>query len=376
LADLTITRERGESVAPQPTTNGARLDFIDWTRGFAAVVMLQGHVFDSFTRSDLRTQGPFMFSQFLGGLPPAIFLFLTGITFAFMMHREERQTASAGKRVIGALKRCRYLFLIAFLFRIQLYVFGFPTSPAGELLRVDILNCMGMAMLIFAPMAVFTTVERIRLCTVLGFVIAGLSPLVSMIEPGSVPWILRAYFFPSYSYFGFFPWASFLAFGMAAGSVLRTVKQEDLSRTMLWMLSIGIGLGVVTQAFSKLGYSVYAKSEFWLNSPAMILMKLAAVLGLMGLAFLWVNSTGAQRWSLFRQLGTTSLLVYWVHIEIVYGRWLGIWKEALSVQQVLVFTSLLIGLMALLSVLRTRGKSIVSWFRGGAVPEPRRVSGD
>jgi uncharacterized membrane protein len=371
-----MTRERGEATAAQQKTDGARLAFIDWTRGLAAVVMLQGHVFDSFTRSDLRPQGPFLFSQFLGGLPPAIFLFLTGITFAFMMHREERRTASAWKRVLGALKRSRYLFLIAFLFRIQLYVFGFPTSPAGELLRVDILNCMGMAMLIFAPMAVFTTVERIRLCTVLGLVIAVLSPLVSMIDQASVPWIVRAYFFPSYNYFGFFPWASFLAFGMAAGSVLRTVKQEDLSRTMLWMLTIGIGLGVLTHSLSNLGYSVYAKSEFWLNSPAMILMKLAAVLGLLGLAFLWVNSTGVQRWSLFRQLGMTSLLVYWVHIEIVYGRWLGIWKEGLSVQQVLVFTALLVALMAALSVLRTRGKLLGSWFKTAPVPEPRRASGD
>ncbi|HTU44460.1 MAG TPA: heparan-alpha-glucosaminide N-acetyltransferase domain-containing protein [Bryobacteraceae bacterium] len=362
-------------MAEQKKESG-RLAFIDWTRGFAAVVMLQGHVFDSFTRSDLRTHGPFMFSQFLGGLPPAIFLFLTGITFAFMMHREEKRTASGWKRILSALKRSRYLFLIAFLFRIQLYVFGFPTSPAGELLRVDILNCMGMAMLIFVPMAVFTTQERIRLCVVLGLVIAALSPVVSMIDPGSVPWIIRSYFFPSYNYFGFFPWACFLAFGMAAGSILRTVKPEDLGRTMLWMLSIGIGLGAVSHALSNLGYSVYAKSEFWLNSPAMIMMKLAVVLGLLGLAYLWVNVGTTQRWSLFRQLGTTSLLVYWVHIEIVYGRWLGIWKEALTVTQVIVFTVALLGLMTLLSVLRTRGKSIGSFFKTGPVPEPRRASGD
>ena len=105
-------------------------------------------------------------------------------------------------------------------------------------------------------------------------------------------------------------------------------------------------------------------------------VKLAAVLGLLGLAFLWVDSTGVQRWSLFRQLGMTSLLVYWVHIEIVYGRWLGIWKEGLSVQQVLVFTALLIALMTALSLLRTRGRSIESWFKPAPVPEPRRASGD
>jgi uncharacterized membrane protein len=353
-----------------------RLAFIDWVRGFAAVIMLQGHVFHSFTRTDLRDKGPYMLSQFFGGLPPAVFILHTGITFAFLMHSQERQGASAWKRVVAALKRSRYLFLIAFLFRLQLYVFGFPTSPAGELLRVDILNCMGMAMLIFAPMAVFSTKERIRLCTILGFVIAGLAPVVSMIDEATVPWLVRSYFFPSYNYFGFFPWASFLAFGMAAGSVLRTVKQEDMSRTMLWMLTLGVGLAIGAHYLSNMPYSVYSKSEFWLNSPGLIMIKLGIVLALLAVAFLWVNMASPQRWSVFRQLGTTSLLVYWVHIEIVYGRWFGIWKEGLSVPQVVLFTVLLMALMTALSVLRTRGKSLGFLFRSAPIPEPRRASGD
>src|SRR6185437_4181176 len=163
-----------------------RLAFIDWTRGLAPFIMLQGHSFHSFTRGDLRDQGPYVLSQFFGGEAPALFLFITGITFAFLMHSRERQGASAWQRVRAALRRSGYLFLLAFLFRISLYVLGYPYSPASELLRVDILNCMGMAMLVFAPMAVFSTLERIKLCTVLGLVIAGLSPVVSMIDPASV----------------------------------------------------------------------------------------------------------------------------------------------------------------------------------------------
>ncbi|MBV8552451.1 MAG: DUF1624 domain-containing protein [Acidobacteriaceae bacterium] len=356
--------------------SAGRLAFIDWTRGLAAVVMLQGHVFDSFTRTDLRDKGPFVLSQFLGGLPPAMFLFLTGITFAFLMHSQERQGATAWKRVVAALKRSRYLFLIAFLFRIQLYVFGFPTSPAGELLRVDILNCMGMAMLIFAAMAVFTTQERIRLCIVLGLLIAALSPVISMIDASGAPSFLRAYFFPSYKYFGFFPWAAFLAFGMAAGSILRIVKQEDMGKVMLWAFGIGLGLIMAAEYFSDLPYSIYSKSEFWLNSPGLILIKLGVVLVIMAIAFLWVQYGSTQRWSLFRQFGTTSLLVYWVHIEIVYGRWLGIWKEGLTVNQVLVFTAVLMVLLTILSVLRTRYKSIGPFFRPNPIPQPDRASGD
>ncbi len=359
----------------QKKTTG-RLAFIDWTRGLAAIIMLQGHTFDSFTRADLRTQGPFMFSQFLGGMPPAIFLFLTGITFAFLMDSQERQGATAGRRVIAALKRSRYLFILAFLFRIQLYVFGFPTSPAGELLRVDILNCMGMAMLIFAAMAVFTTKERIRLCIVLGCVIAGLAPMVSMIDGSGVPWLIRSYFFPSSNYFGFFPWASFLAFGMAAGSVIRTVKYEDMSRVMLWTMVIGVGIAILADQLSNMSYSIYPKSDFWLNSPGLIMIKLGVVLAMLALAFLWVNLGTPQRWSIFRQVGTTSLLVYWVHIELVYGRWFGAWKQGLSVSGVLIVTAVLIVFVTLLSMVRTRYRSIGGLFKPAPVPVARRASGD
>jgi fucose 4-O-acetylase-like acetyltransferase len=241
---------------------------------------------------------------------------------------------------------------------------------------VDILNCMGLAMLLFSPMAVFTTRERIRLCTVLGVVIAGLAPMVSMIDSSSVPTLIRSYFFPSYNYFGFFPWASFLAFGMVAGSVIRLIKHEDLGRTMLWFLSIGVGLAVAAYQLSNMPYSLYEKSEFWLNSPALIMIKLGVVLAMLALAWLWVNMAAPQRWSLFRQLGTTSLIVYWVHIELVYGRWFGIWKEAFSVRQVLVFTAILLMLMTVISIGQTRAKGIWEMLKPPPVPQPRRASGD
>ncbi|MDQ2839984.1 MAG: DUF1624 domain-containing protein [Acidobacteriota bacterium] len=353
-----------------------RLAFIDWTRGLGAVIMLQGHTFDSFTRTDLRKDGPFMLSQFLGGMPPAIFLFLTGITFAFLMHSQERKGNTAWERVLAALKRSRYLFLIAFLFRIQLYVFGFPTSPVGELLRVDILNCMGFAMLIMAPMAVFTSTERVRLCLILGLVIAGLSPVVSLIPASNVPWILRSYLFPSYSYFGFFPWAAFLAFGLAMGSMLRVIQQQDLARAMQWTLAIGLCLTFGAYYFSNYPYSIYTKSEFWLNSPSMVLIKLGVVLIMLPIAYLWVNLAGEQNWSMFRQLGVTSLLVYWVHIELVYGRWFGIWKEGMSIAQVVIYTIILLALITALSVLRTRIKSVGSFFRPSAAPQAESASSD
>src|SRR5579871_843911 len=104
-------------------TSNRRLLYLDWIRGFAALIMLQGHVFHSFTRNDLREGGAYVLSQFVGGLPPAVFLFLTGVTFGFLMYSLERKGIAPHRRWLISLKRSGYLFLLAFAFRLQLWIF-------------------------------------------------------------------------------------------------------------------------------------------------------------------------------------------------------------------------------------------------------------
>src|ERR1035437_4343985 len=107
-------------------TSSYRLEYLDWVRGIGAVIMLQGHVFHSFLRPELKTTGAYTLSQFVGGLPPALFLFLTGVTLAFLMDSIERKGLAPRQRVLESLRRARYLFFLAFAFRLQLWVFGSP----------------------------------------------------------------------------------------------------------------------------------------------------------------------------------------------------------------------------------------------------------
>ena len=355
----------------------ARLTFLDWTRGAAVVVMLQGHVFHSLNRTDLRTDGPFMLSQFFGGIGPAIFLVLTGITLSFLMDRRERQGLNAMGRWGAALRRAGYLFTLAFLFRIQLWTFAFGQSSWTDLFKVDILNCMGFAILIMSIMAIFTTAERVRLCAGLGIAIAAASPLVSAIDWRWLPPQISAYFVPSYQYFAFFPWASFIAFGISIGSILRLVKPEQMNRVMQWGGLLGFGLILGGQYFSNMPYSVYPKSEFWLDSPWLIVIKLGVVMLVIGFAYVWNVSPLGASWSWIRQLGTTSLLVYWVHIELVYGRWFGAFKENLSNVYCAMAAIVVILLMIGLSLLQTNWREVrltlASYF---SYRPPRRASGD
>jgi hypothetical protein len=341
--------------------------------------MLQGHVFHSFLKNDLRQGGAYVFSQFLGGMPPAVFLFLTGVTLAFLMDGRDRQGLPASARIWAATRRAGYLFGIAFLFRLQLWLFGRPYSPWQDLFKVDVLNCMGFGVALMSFLAVIRTRQRVRVCAALGLAIAGISPLVSQIDWSGVPPILAHYIAPDFNYFSFFPWAAYLAFGMSAGSLIRIIRDEEMDRTMQWSAILGGALVLTSQYFANLPYSIYAKSDFWLNSPAQVLTKLGVLLLVLPLGFLWTRYGAAgDRWSWIRQFGTTSLVVYWVHIELVYGRWLYFWKETLDVTETLVAAVFVILLMLGISLARSNWPRIRGW--AGSLPwytsEPKRVPGD
>lgn len=353
-----------------------RLPWLDWVRGIAAITMLQGHVFQSFLRDDLRGGGPYVTSQFAGGMPPAVFLFLLGITFAFLMDSQERKGFSAGRRFFAAARRSGYLFAAAFAFRLQLWLFSFDKSPWTDLFRVDILNCMGLALLVFSVMSVFRTVERIRLCAILGVAVAAASPLVSNINWTGVPEIVQNYIKPDHLFFGFFPWAAFVAFGMSAGSILRLLEPADVPVTMQWFGWGGLTLAFAAYTLSNLSPSLYANSDFWLNSPALIFIKTGVVLILITFAWVWNMRVGPTDWSWVRQFGFTSLLVYWVHVELVYGRWFGFLKSQLNVGQTVFAAVLTVLLMLGLSLIRTNWTAVKAWFASAESGLERRVSGD
>jgi len=326
----TQIQEREPSL-DRPKRVDGRLAFLDWTRGLAATVMLQGHVFHSFARPDLRESSAWILSQFIGGITPALFLFLTGVTLAFGMDGRERKGVEPAGRLRVALKRAGYLAFLAAAFRIQLWLFAWPQSPVESLLKVDILNCMAISIGALALLAVTTTQNRIHLAAIGGCVIAVASPLVSMWDAAGLPRIAHMYLVPDTNYFSFFPWAAFAAFGVAVGSVLRLITEKQLNRVMQWSAIIGFGLIFTAQYFSNMPYSLYPAADFWINSPGLIFIKLGIILVLLSMGYLWTSFGPGRDWSWMRLLGTTSLLVYWVHIEVVYGRWFGFWKENLSV---------------------------------------------
>lgn len=346
-----------------------RIEFLDWMRGCAAVVMLQGHTFDAFAKPEIRNGSWFTLSQFIGGETAAIFLFLTGATYGLGMNR--RETLSPSQRVITALKRARYLFLLGILFRLQGWIFAWGKSPVSDLFRVDILNVMGATAALIAALAYWNGLDRVRAALFSGIGIALFSPIMSALNLAGLPAPVRAYLVPSADGFPIFPWGSYLAFGVALGSMIPLVGTRETgkagwARVMQWSAIIGLALVMGGRYFADLPFSLYTKSDFWLNSPALVACKMGVAFLLGSFAYIWMEYLNVG-WSWVRQLGTTSLIVYWVHVDLEYGPWFADYRQKLGVAGCVLVSLVLIPVMIGISVAFTR---IRAHYKRGPVVVP------
>src|SRR6516165_8318407 len=122
-------------------------------RGLAVAIMIQCHVFNSFAAPATREGGPYVLSQFIGGMAAPLFLFMAGMTMAFQMESLDRREPDRLRRWRTSLWRGAYILAIAFAFRFTNWLFSVPHASFQELTKVDILNCMGVGMLVLAALA-------------------------------------------------------------------------------------------------------------------------------------------------------------------------------------------------------------------------------
>jgi len=219
---------------------------------------------------------------------------------------------------------------------------------------------MAFGIAVLSIVAVLAPARRITWGAAAGLAIAGGAPLISTLDWSGVPWIVGNYIVPDKQYFSFFPDAAYIAFGISFGALLRCAPSAR-DRIMQWAACLGLALVVTAHYFSNLPFSIYPSSDFWLDSPGLILIRLGIVLTLAATGFVWTAGAQPQGLGFMRRLGTSSLLIYWVHVELVYGRWFWFAKERLAIGQCVAASLLLIALMYGLATLNLPTRVAQRW---------------
>jgi len=124
----------------------ARRNYIDWARGLAVLIMIEAHILDSWTLRSARGSYAFGYLNLVGGFAAPLFLWLAGLGLVLSAERALQRTGDRATAASGAVRRGFEILLLAFLFRLQAFIVS-PGNPPVSLLRVDILNIMGPAVM-------------------------------------------------------------------------------------------------------------------------------------------------------------------------------------------------------------------------------------
>lgn len=364
------------------TPASSRLSYIDWMRGLACVLMFQTHCYDSWLSGTARKSTFFMWSQLGGTLPAPLFLFLAGISFALVTDKMRQKGTPVAQIARTTIRRGAEIFGLGLLFRLQEFVIALGWAPWSDLLRVDILNMIGLSMMLMGLLCwVLLRLSPTRLTLALSAsgVAMGISLLTPLLwtnwGPHWLPWPIESYIDgvhnlgePQAWLFPIFPWAAFAFMGLAVGLWLLSDKARQQGA---WTFALagagGLALIYLARWMDARPHQFYATYDFWHTSPNFFLIRVGLLLVILSAAYLWCR-WGAGQWgfSPFIQLGQTSLLVYWVHIEFVYGRLSILPKHAVDIRTASYGLLTIFLSMVILSVLRTklkgRGAEALAWF--------------
>jgi len=355
-------------------------------RGLACVLMFQTHCYDSWLGGSARQSKFFMYSQLGGTFPAPLFLFLAGISFALVTEKLRQKNLPPAQIAGTTIRRGAEIFAFGLLFRLQEYLIAWGWAPKSDLLRVDVLNTIGLSMMLMGlvcwmALAVNRGV-RARLALVLTSI--GTAVLISVLTPPLwttwrprwLPWPLESYVngvhnlgTPQPWLFPIFPWTAFAFAGLAVGFVLQSQWTRERETAFFALAAISGALLVeLGRWFDRQPRQLYAVYDFWHTSPDFFLIRLGLLLVMLAGGYAWCR-WGAGQWgfSPLVQLGQASLLVYWVHIEFVYGRFSILPKRAGNIGTASLGLLTIFLAMLALAFIRTRwkgrGAQVVAWFQ-------------
>jgi uncharacterized membrane protein len=297
-----------------PTAPPGRLQYLDWLRGIAVFAMILAHVSDSWTAEPYRRGDPWYIVAFVGGVASPLFLFLAGVAIAM---------SASAKGAHVARRRGWEVFALGLLFRVQSQILGM--GPLDNLFKVDMLNIMGLSMVAASYVWQVSGDRGVRVAT-----FAALTTAITMTTPivRDVTWLaplpdpIEAYLRPEghYAAFPFFPWGGFLFGGVIVGDLVHGVRLGRVRDVMLQNgLAVCGGLGVALAWFASFRPSIYESASFWHDSPTFFFIRLGLVALLVPIAWVVEQLLAKPVFTPMVTLGKSSLFVYWVHIELVYG---------------------------------------------------------
>jgi len=334
-----------------------RIYSIDLMRALAVILMVEGHTVHVFLNSGLRDATDFFYSAWvwLRGFTAPLFMFVSGLIFTYLLFDDELKIKPY--RVKKGISRGIFLISLGYLLR-------FPTlNPfrAGNIterqvltfISVDALHIIGLGIISIALFNnFFTRIRAGKLLLPLNILSAVIIFISGYFIANSdlfraLPKFLSSYFIYDYgSVFTLFPWLGYL---FAGASVAFSIKLKLFDKHKVVPLLFSSALFSIALFHSL----IYGENYF-----TVIIERLFFTVTV----FLILNTFAGKnirQFNAVKIIGRNALLIYIVHLVILYGSplTLGFWQlfpQSLSLAQTILAVLLMETIMFYIATLKEK----------------------
>jgi uncharacterized membrane protein len=298
----------------------SRVRAFDWLRGLAVLIMIQTHAL-ALLEPRLRQGSFYTALQWVDGLVAPSFILAAGFALALVLARSAAQPGGRAKRLRRTLRRLGEVLAVGTL--VNWMWFPIFREPRW-IFRVDILQCIGLSLLIALPaLALLAPRPRVLrwVALALAALVFGLAPFGEQVR-GPLAALANG---KTNSVFPLLPWAGYVYLGAALGASFAVGGVREIAIWLAGLALLGIGLWIATPRLA----AAYPPHEFWVTNPANAARRWTQVC-LIALLLLAAEQRwqGAWRTSapvrFVEVFGTSSLAAYFFHEMLLFFRIFGL----------------------------------------------------
>jgi len=337
--------------------------YIDLLRAWAMIVMVEVHVFNNFLKPEIRNESWFPALNFINGMVAPSFVFISGFAFILSLKNNLEEIRSFGNKFRKKLGRIAMIFFVGYMIHIPYFslrnnMYYTDYGLFKSFCNVDVLQCIGTGILILFIARLIIKSERVfnvfLIFSMTGFVFG--APFVWNVDFNKfLPLPLACYFNEVHgSFFPVFPWLGFLFSGaVTAVFLLKARKKGNESVFMKHMVITGIIFDIITFPLVN-----WLETFPWFEvrpSPVFFIQRLGVIFIILFI-FRFYYLKREERESFLLDMSRESLLVYWLHLQIIFrliihGRNLdSIVNKSFGVIQCAITSLALIGLMIVVAI--------------------------
>ena len=323
--------------------------------------MLYGHSVDALLAHAYRVGTWFEVWTFQRGLTSSLFLLLSGFAFSIATVRHWSSHLRISRSVLNRARRFTLFIVLG-------YALHFPVPKIAELwtvndarwrsfLSVDVLQLIGISFLFIQLLVLVTRTPQVL--TVVALILAGtvvmVTPELWLVDwPAVLPLWASSYLEQDTgSLFPLFPWSAYILLGIGLGQLYARWGASNLTAfANKVLLGGGVGLILGGWVMRPFATALFGTGPWTFIPPEALLRMGTCLLILGGIAHGTGYITTLPR--VFGAVAQETLLIYFVHLCIVYGSIWGpglvqLYGPTLGPMQVLGVVLILIGTMTALA---------------------------